>query len=84
MDQHFGYIDANRCYTLSDLAQIIQRAKRGGVGGKAVKTATVRQKLKEIGCPLPGIGDTVVVPGRLILLALERRAAQLLEEGDDE
>lgn len=82
MDQHYGYIDANRGYTYAELAQILEFAKDDGM---AVKLSTVRNALKKLGCRTGRLGRTPIVPGRLLLLALERDAMSAFgEEGDDD
>ena len=82
MDQHYGYIDANRGYTLAELAGVLFRGKDDD--GKPIKTSTVRKNLIELGCPITGIGRVVVIPGRIVLLALERQAAALMDDDEDE
>lgn len=73
---HVGSISAERGYTLAQLAQIIQQSKENESKSERVKFSTVRDNLKRLGCPMPKFGGTVIVPGRLILLALERCALQ--------
>ncbi len=81
MDQHYGYIDANRAYTLTGLGCIVQFASNNKERQR-VKHSTVREYLRSIGVPATTFGQTAIIPGPLIILALERRAEKMDMEDD--
>lgn len=76
---HAGYIDAQKAYTLGELAQILAS---GGTGNTTSTAKTLRQHLRSIGCPTPKFGRTILIPGRLIIQALERQALELCSGGE--
>ena len=73
---HAGIIYADRGYTLGELASIIHQSKEAEPTTARVKFATVRKHLNDLGVPQPKFGQTVIIPGILILRALERSAAR--------
>lgn len=76
---HAGSIDSQKAYTLAELARLLETSsdKRS----QRVKIDTVRENLRAIGCPLPKLGRMTLIPGVLIIQALER---QTLSEADDD
>lgn len=79
MDQHYGYIDSNRAYTVLELSQIVQFSKESKT---PVKVSTIKDNLRKIGCPVSYLGRTAFVSGRLLLLAIERNGLESIN--DDE